>query len=116
MFVSHCLAQPSKNQISTYGLRVMQIQPSNSSIGISRAASQPSGTSRRTPWGSMLQASAVRIMSNGISRRIEKTAGKLFSVNGASQSPARNPRMTVGRASMISMEGLTMARSLGLMK
>jgi hypothetical protein len=44
------------------------------------------------------------------------TAVRLASTSGASHSPARKPRITVGSAAMISMPGLTMRRIAGAMK
>ncbi len=55
-------------------------------------------------------------MPTGISNSRLKMPGRWFSRNGARNRPAKKPRITVGSASISSMIGLTLLRSLGAMK
>src|SRR5690625_1268050 len=92
-------------------------QPTSMTTGTSSAASQPAGIRLLSASGSSrIHINPATINAKGMRNSIENTAGRWLSTNGANQSPAKKPRITVGTASMISMDGLTTCRNRGDIK
>ncbi|MOA18011.1 hypothetical protein D3C78_1382960 [compost metagenome] len=114
--VIHRRMSPSKNQVSMNGLMYRANQPVNRITGIRIAASQPSGTRRRSDSGRRLQAKPATRTPSGINRNRLNTPGRCPSRNGARNRPAKKPRITVGIASISSITGLTLRRMPGAMK
>jgi len=107
---------PPKNQFSMYGLMYSDNQPTNRITGISSALSQPSGTFRRIDSGRRLKVKPATRMPIGNSISRLKMPGRCPSTYGARNRPAKNPRITVGIASISSITGLTLRRMPGAMK
>ena len=63
--------------------------------------------------GNTCQIKHIPTKARGITINMPTTAGKICSRSGANQRPAKNPRTTVGKASMISTTGFTKERIFG---
>src|SRR5690625_5561055 len=75
-------------------------QPTSMTTGTSSAASQPAGIRLLSAAGSSrIHTNPAMINAKGMRNSIENTAGRWLSTNGANQSPAKKPRITVGTAS-----------------
>ena len=82
------------------------IQNTPTMTGNNNAACQPAGTIAVMEDGNLDQTNANTKVLIGIIITTRNTADKLPSISGASQRPARKPRITVGSACIISMSGL----------
>src|SRR5574340_1532496 len=112
---SQALTSPPNHQASMEELAQRQPPIPTARMGINSSASFPERRRRVIVGGQRYQASELTITRIGRTSAMPATAGNNRSRSGASQSPAKKPSTTVGKAATTSMIGLILARRSGCM-
>src|SRR5690554_2838200 len=107
---------PPNNVSSTQGDNSNENQPTNATTGTNINAARPSVKRLRHAFGSNVLAAANATIARGTRIMVATNPGRYSSISGANHRPAKKPKMTVGKASIISTVGLTTLRTPGDMK
>ena len=110
------LISPANNNDSIFPPKLSTITVVTINTGTSISACQPLGKRLTQSCGKQYQIKPTTNVLRGNTNNSETIAVKCVSTIGANHKPATNPIMTVGSASINSIEGFTTRRIFGVIK